>query len=143
MINNLALNYRTGNEGRGHGLEATVYYGSKWVRGSFGSDDYTGYVDAIGVDVRKDVGRRFDIGVQASAQHAWERGVVSYSYGPTIGVSPAANVWITAGYNVAGYRDRDFEDDRYSRAGGYVTARLKFDQGSLGRAGRALFGVGR
>ena len=143
VINNLALNYRTGNEGRGHGLEATVYYGSKWVCGSFGSDDYTGYVDAIGVDVRKDVGRRFDIGVQASAQHAWARGVVSYSYGPTIGVSPARNMWITAGYNVAGYRDRDFEDDRYSRAGGYVTARLKFDQGSLGRAGRALFGVGR
>ncbi|MGY2733724.1 hypothetical protein [Sphingomonas sp. UYP23] len=143
VINNLALNYRTGNEGRGHGLEATVYYGSKWVHGSFGTYDYTGYVDAIGIDMRKDVGRCFDIGVQTSVQHAWQRGVVSYSYGPTVGVSPAKNVWITAGYNIAGYRDRDFEDDHYSRAGGYVTARLKFDQGSLGRAGRALFGIGR
>jgi uncharacterized repeat protein (TIGR01451 family) len=143
VINNVALNYRTGNEGVGHGFEATVYYGSKLVRGRYGVDDYSGYVDAIGVDLRKDVGRRFDIGVQGSVQHAWQRGVVSYSYGPTIGVSPGRNVWITAGYNVAGYRDRDFEDSRYTRAGGYVTARLKFDKASLGRTGRALFGLGR
>ena len=40
------------------------------------------------------------------------------------------------GYNINGYRDRDFEDARYSREGAYVTFRLKFDQTSLGR----LFG---
>lgn len=143
VVNNLAINYRTGNEGSGHGLEATVYYGSKWVRGSFGTDDYTGYIDAIGVDIRRDLGHRLDIGLQGSIQHAWDRGVVSYSYGPSVGVSPGKNVWITAGYNLAGYRDRDFETDRYSRSGPYVTARLKFDQWSLGRAGHALFGGGK
>ena len=143
VINNFAVNYRTGNEGAGHGLEATLYYGSKWVRGSFGADDYTGYVDAIGFDLRRDLGRRFDVGLQASVQHAWDRGTVAYGYGPSLGVSPARDVWITAGYNVAGYRDRDFEADRYARKGPYVTARLKFDGRSLGRAGRAIFGGGK
>lgn len=143
VINNLAVNYRTGDEGGGHGLEATVYYGSKWVRGSFGADDYTGYIDAIGFDIRKDLGYRFDIGIQGSVQHAWDRGVLSYSYGPSIGVTPAKNVWITAGYNLSGYHDRDFGNDRYSRTGPYVTARLKFDQWSLGRAGQAIFGGGK
>ena len=140
LINNVAVNYRTGPEGAGHGFEATVYYGAKWVRGSFGDDDYTGYIDVIGFDLRRDVGRRFDIGVQGSVQHAWGRGSVAFSGGPSAGVSPAQNVWISVGYNITGYRDRDFEADRYTRSGAYVTARLKFDQWSLGRAGRTIFG---
>lgn len=140
VINNIALNYRTGPEGAGHGFEATVYYGAKWVRGSFGSDDYTGYIDVLALDLRHDLGRRFDVGVQGSVQHAWDRGSIAFSGGPSVGVSPAQNVWVSAGYNVAGYRDSDFEADRYTRAGSYVTARLKFDQWSLGRAGRTIFG---
>ena len=49
-------------------------------------------------------------------------------------------MWISAGYNIAGYRERDFEADRYTRQGPYVTMRLKFDQRTLGGATRALFG---
>lgn len=130
-INNVAVNYRTGAEGDAHGLEASVYYGSKWVRGSYGSDDYEGYIDVTGFDLRMDLGKRFDIGVQGSVQHAWDRGSVAFSAGPSAGFSPARNVWISAGYNVAGYRDRDFEDDRYTRTGPYVTMRMKLDRGSI------------
>jgi len=142
LVNNLALNYRSGPEGAGHGIEATVYYGAKWVRGSFGDDDYTGYIDVTGFDLRKDVGRKFDIGVQGSVQHAWGRGSSAFSGGPSAGVSPAPNVWISAGYNISGYRDRDFEQDRYTRKGPYVTMRLKFDQLGIGALGRR-FGGGR
>ena len=143
LVNNLALNYRSGAEGIGHGFEATVYYGAKWVRGSFGADDYTGYIDVTGFDLRKDVGRKFDIGVQGSVQHAWGRGSFAFSGGPSAGASPAPNLWISAGYNVAGYRDRDFEEDRYTRKGPYVTMRLKFDQLGLGSIGRRFMGAGR
>ena len=141
-VNNLAVNYRSGPEGAGHGWEATVYYGSKWVRGSFGADDYQGYTDAIGFDVRRDLGRRFDLGVQGSVQHGWSQGTIAWSGGPTVGVSPSKDVWLTAGWNLAGYRDRDFSDDRYTRAGPFVTMRLKFDQASVGAAARRM-GVGR
>jgi uncharacterized repeat protein (TIGR01451 family) len=140
IVNNLALNYRTGAEGAGHGLEATIYYGAKYVAGRFADDTYDGYIDVTGFELRKDVGSRLDIGVQGSVQHGWSRGVVSFSGGPSAGVSPAPNVWVSAGYNIAGYRDRDFEDDRYTRQGPYVTMRLKFDQSTLGGATRALFG---
>ena len=141
-INNLALNYRSGPEGAGHGWEATVYYGSKWVRGSFGADDYEGYTDAVGFDIRRDLGRRFDVGVQGSVQHGWSQGTIAWSGGPTIGVSPAKDVWITAGWNLAGYRDRDFAEDRYTRAGPFATLRLKFDQAGIGAAARRV-GLGR
>ena len=65
---------------------------------------------------------------------------MAFSGGPSLGISPAHNVWVTAGYNVSGYRDRDFSDDRYTRAGPYLTVRLKFDQLTLGKAGRAILG---
>jgi uncharacterized repeat protein (TIGR01451 family) len=139
-INNLAINYRSGPEGRGHGFEATLYYGSKYVRGRFADDIYTGYIHVTGFELRQDLGSKLDIGLQGSVQHAWERGALSFSGGPSIGVSPGHNLWLTAGYNVSGYRDRDFENDRYTRKGPYVTMRLKFDQQTLGSATRAIFG---
>ena len=140
IINNLAVNYRTGPEGLGHGTEATVYYGAKYVAGRFADDSYDGYIDVTGLELRQDVGTRFDIGVSGSVQHAWSRGVWSWSGGPSVGVSPVQNMWISAGYNVSGYHDRDFEDDRYTRQGPYVTTRLKFDQATIGGATRAVFG---
>ncbi len=143
VINNLAINYRTGAEGAGHGFEATVYYGAKYVDGQFGDDEYTGFIHVVGFDLRRDIGHRFDIGVQGSVQHAWSAGAVSFSGGPSAGISPAKNVWISAGYNIAGYRDRDFAQDRYTRQGPYVTMRLKFDQQTIGGATHALFGGGR
>ncbi len=139
-INNLAVNYRTGPEGLGHGTEATLYYGAKYVAGRFADDTYDGYIDVTGFELRQDIGTRIDVGVSGSVQHAWSRGAWSWSGGPSVGVSPAQNMWITAGYNVSGYRDRDFEDDRYTRQGPFVTMRLKFDQTTLGGATRALFG---
>ena len=112
------------------------------MRGSFDADDYTGLTDAIGVDVRRDLGRRVDIGVQASVQHGWTSRTIAFSAGPTLGLSPARDMWITAGYNIAGYRDRDFTQDRYTRKGAFVTLRMKFDPDTLAGAGRML-GIGR
>ena len=138
-INNAALNYRSGAEGEGHGTELTLYHGIKWVRGSFGADDYTGLTQVVGVELRRDLGRRFDLGVQGSVQHGISSHTMAFSAGPNVGVSPARDLWISAGYNVSGYRDRDFGQDRYTRRGPYVTLRLKFDRDSvgslLGRAG--------
>ena len=136
-IHNISVNYRTGSEGDAHGLSGTLYHGAKWVRGSYGDDDYTGFIQVLGFDLRRDISKNVDIGVQGSVQHALSPGRVAFSAGPSIGVSPAKNIWISAGYNIAGYRDRDFEDDRYTRSGAYVTMRMKFDRDAISRlAGR-------
>jgi len=52
----------------------------------------------------------------------------AYSWGPSIGVSPVDNVWLSAGYNVEGFKDKDFEAAEYSRKGAYLQLRVKFDQ---------------
>jgi uncharacterized repeat protein (TIGR01451 family) len=147
IVNNLALNYRTGPEGAGHGLEATLHHGIRYIRGRFAGDGHDGLIDATGIELRHDLGRRFDIGVQASVQHAWSgRDAWAWSGGPSVGVSPAGNLWLTAGYNISGYRDRDAGADRYTRQGPYVTMRIKVDQDSARAAFAAaqrLMGIGR
>ncbi|MGK6322002.1 hypothetical protein ACMGDM_02840 [Sphingomonas sp. DT-51] len=138
-INNVALNYRSGAEGEGHGVELTLYHGLRWVRGSFGADDYTGVTEVVGVELRRDLGRRFDLGVQGSVQHGVTSHTLAFSAGPSVGVSPGRDLWLSAGFNVSGYRDRDFGQDCYTRRGPFLTLRLKFDRDSMG----ALLGRAR
>jgi len=137
-MNNIAINYRTGNEGDRHKWEASLYHGLKYVSGRFADERYDGFIDVIGLEVRRDIGRQFDIGINGSMQHSWSSHSKAFSFGPSIGFSPGANVWLVGGYNVAGFRDRDFEDARYTRQGLYMTLRLKFDQLSLVRVSRGL-----
>ncbi|MBX3563613.1 MAG: DUF11 domain-containing protein [Sphingomonas sp.] len=141
LINNAAINYRTGSEGAGHGFEASLYYGAKYVRGRYAGERFDGFVDVVGLEVRKDLTARFDIGANASVQHSWTNGAANLSLGASIGISPARNLWLTAGYNIAGYRDRDFEEARWTRKGPFLMLRFKFDQQSLGEVARPIFGV--
>ena len=66
--------------------------------------------------------------------HAWSGGQVSYGAGPSVGYSPARNVWIGVGYNVSGYEDRDFSASTYTAHGPFVRMRLKLDQESVREA---------
>jgi uncharacterized repeat protein (TIGR01451 family) len=138
-INNVAVSYRTGPEGGAHGFEASVYYGAKFVRGRYAGETLDGFVDVVGLEVRKDLKRNLDVTVSASVQHSWTLGSAAFSYGPSLGFSPGGNAWVSLGYNVSGYRDRDFEDTRYTRQGPYLTMRVRLDKGLIGVAGK-LFG---
>lgn len=143
IINNLAVNWRDGREGEDHCWEASFYYGVKYVRGRFDDDRFDGLIDVTGFDLRHDIGRRIDIGLNGSIQHAWREKAVAFSIGPSVGVSPVNNVWISLGYNVKGFHDRDFDDNRYLRQGPYVTMRLKFDQQSMAALGGRIGGMFR
>ncbi len=129
LINNIALNYRSSLSER-HGIEASVYYGAKAVRGKLASDAYDGFIDVLGVDVRKSLSKRFDLAFALSQQTAHDSGVRQMSYGPSLGFSPKKDVWVSVGYNFAGYRDPD-ADDRYTRQGPYITVRVKLDSSDL------------
>ncbi|MBI5875875.1 MAG: hypothetical protein HZB81_08580, partial [Deltaproteobacteria bacterium] len=53
-----------------------------------------------------------------------------YSYGPSIGYNVAKNMWLSVGYNLAGFRDRDFSKADFTGEGPFIKFRLKFDQES-------------
>lgn len=134
MINSLSLNYAPHAREQGQFLgrtEISLFWGSRYVFDRFGSDDLKGFSNVIGSDLRFDLGKYVDIGASATLRQ--NPGGRSYAWagGPTLGISPVKNSYISLGYNLVGYRDRDFEDSRYARRGPYVTVRLKFDQTSF------------
>jgi uncharacterized repeat protein (TIGR01451 family) len=133
MVNSLAVNFTPKS-----GSEFSLFWGSRYVSEQYGADDIKGFSNVVGLDLRFDLSDTIDVGVAATARQGIGARTLSYSAGPSIGISPAKNSWLSVGWNVIGFHDRDFEDARYTRSGPYVTMRVKFDQLSL-----AGLGLGR
>jgi hypothetical protein len=90
-----------------------------------------------GLDLRVSIAPRIEIGGQATVRHSVSDGTTSFAVGPQIGVTVAKNVLLTAGYNVTGFRDRDFSDSRTTSRGMFAAIRMKFDASLLNSVGLA------
>jgi uncharacterized repeat protein (TIGR01451 family) len=144
FVNNFVLNYAStawaGEAADGTGSvfdlyqrsQLSLYYGSKYVLDSFDGDDYAGYTDILGVEARVDLTPRVDIGLRASVLHSWSQDTFAWAFGPSIGFTPFTNAWVSVGYNIHGFNDRDFESSHYTAEGAYLVFRMKFDQHTLG-----------
>ncbi|HEY0086628.1 MAG TPA: hypothetical protein VGB65_12060, partial [Allosphingosinicella sp.] len=133
MVNALSINYSP-NGGMGEWLdrsELSLFWGARYVADRFGADDIDGLSNVVGADMRFDLSDTLDIGFAGTVRHGLGARAVAYSGGPSIGFSPVENGWMTLGWNVQGFDDRDFAEARYTRAGPYLTMRFKFDQLSL------------
>jgi uncharacterized repeat protein (TIGR01451 family) len=106
----------------------SLYYGSKYSFDEYDGESYTGYTDLVGAEWRFDLKTWLDVGLQGAMLHSWNADNYQFSAGPSIGVSPMANSWISVGYNVVGFRDSDFDAARYTAQGVIVKLRIKFDQ---------------
>ncbi len=138
IINSLSINWSpvTKSEGRYFGRsEIALFWGSRYVADRIDQDDLSGWSNVVGADIRFDLSETIDLGVAGTVRESDGGRAISYSGGPSISLSPFANSYVTIGYNVLGYHDRDYADTRYTRSGPYVTLRLKFDQNSLGALG--------
>ena len=123
VVNNIAANGWISDR-----WQLTGNWGTKYTETEIAGQTFDNWTNLLGAETRYDVTRRVDLGLRGQAMLQSGSDAVQYSYGPSIGVSPAKNVWISAGYNVAGFRDDDFEAAEYSRKGPYITLRFKFDQ---------------
>jgi len=123
IVNNLAVNQMVTDR-----LQATANYGVKHVSTEIAGQKLKSWNHLLGGEARFDVTERIDIGLRGSFLKSTGTDTMQYSYGPSIGVSPAKNIWLSAGYNVEGFKDDDFEAAEYSRKGVYLQMRIKFDQ---------------
>ena len=140
LINALSFNWSP-RTGRGEWLDRTeiaLFWGARYVADRYDGDDVKGFSNVVGADIRFDLGRHIEVGAAATVRAGLKSDSVAFSAGPQLSFAPVANSWIQLGWNVAGFRDRDFADDRYTRDGPYATLRLKFDQLSF-----AGLGLGR
>jgi hypothetical protein len=100
--------------------------------------DLAGTTVLGGLDVRLGLGERIELGGSATVRRNMSDGTTDFALGPQIGVVPADNVMVVIGYNVTGFRDRDFAAARSTTKGVFASMRMKFDSHSL-----AFLGIGR
>lgn len=123
IVNNLAVNAMLSKKS-----QLSVYHGIKRVETEFEGAQATALTHLFGAEVRHDLTKRVDIGFQSTWSHNNATETAQWSYGPSIGFSPTDNVWVSLGWNVAGFEDDDFEAARYKEEGPYIKLRAKFDQ---------------
>ena len=123
IVNNLHANWQLNPK-----MQLGLQYGARFVSSTFEGDEYSGVSDIVGADLRRQLTSRFDLGAHASVLHSWESDVMDYSLGLDVGMTLAKNVWVSVGYNVAGFRDEDFSASRHTAQGPYIQIRMKADQ---------------
>ena len=112
-------------------MQMSLQYAFKYVRSEFDGDGYTGYTDLIGFDLRRGIRGKWDMGTSVSVYHSYESKVVDYGFGLDVGYNIRDNMWLTLGYNIAGFHDSDFSQARYTAQGPYLRFTMKADQHTL------------
>jgi hypothetical protein len=125
FVNNFVANYASGNR-----VQVSLQYGSRYVLETIDGTDYSGYTDLTGIELRYDLTKRWDVGFRVSALHSWSIGQTDYGTSVSTGFNLGKNFWITVGYNITGFKDRDFSRADFTSEGPFIKFRLKFDQAS-------------
>ncbi|MEL6687789.1 MAG: hypothetical protein AAFP97_09210, partial [Pseudomonadota bacterium] len=124
-VNNLAANTLIGDR-----AELSVNHGIKYVREDLNFGRHDALVNLVGLETRYDISPTLDVGFAGSVLFD-DEGNRSWSYGPSLGVTPAENMWLSVGYNLEGFDDPDFADAEMRRNGLFMKLRMKFDEQTL------------
>ena len=126
LINNLNVNRRISVR-----TQLSLQYAFKFVKSMFDNQEFSGYTDLIGVDFRRGFKNKWDWGAHTSVYHSYESKVIDYGFGLDVGFNVRDNMWVTVGYNIAGFHDKDFTSARYTAEGPYLQVSIKADQHAL------------
>ena len=75
-----------------------------------------------------DVSENWDVGVLAATQFG-QSGAKQYAAGAEVGYLLQQNLWLSAGFNVSGFKgDSDLTGYEYVQRGFYLRLRFKFDE---------------
>jgi hypothetical protein len=123
VVNNLNSNWQLDTR-----TQLGVQFGARYVRSTFDGERYAGFSDLYGLDLRRDLSTHLDVGVHGTWMHSWDSGTSDTSAGIDLGITVARNMWISIGYNLVGFDDKDYASSRYTSQGPFVRLRMKFDQ---------------
>ncbi len=123
LVNNLGINMMLTDQ-----TQAALAWGIKYQEAEIGDLQTSGITQLFVGEVRHDITRTIDIGLSGSALVDHQTGTQDYSWGPSLGITPAENIWLSVGYNFDGFEDRDFEAAEYANEGVYLKLRIKFDE---------------
>ena len=126
LINNFAMNADVTES-----LQASLFLGTKFAQTTTTNGTFESWTHLIGGEQRFQLTDQFDLGFSGSLLYAAGPDTWDYSFGPNVGYAPNDDIWISAGWNISGFNDEDFEAAEFSRQGPYITLRAKFDQNTM------------
>jgi len=136
IVNNIVMNVKTE-----YPTQVSLQYGAKYVQETIDQNDYRGYTDLAGLEGRYDITKRWDVGLRGLRLHSYEIDQTRYGAGVSTGFNAGKNIWISLGYNFAGFTDRDFSKADFTSEGPFVKLRMKFDQVSVREAVKWFAGL--
>ena len=75
-----------------------------------------------------DLTRKMDFGVAVSSLSSLGLSSKQYGMGVETGYQLVSNIWLSAGYNLVGFKDADLAGEDITRCGAFVRLRFKFDE---------------
>jgi hypothetical protein len=113
-----------------HPLPAWTFsgqYAAKYVDDRTEASPGTFGIQLISGRVGFDLSRRWDIGALTSVMWGGEGGRRS-ALGGEVGFQLQKNLWLSAGYNITGFADRDLVSSNFTTRGMFMRLRMKFDE---------------
>ncbi len=111
-------------------LQISGMYGARYQREFLSGRRYDSFTDRTGLEARTFFRRRWDAAVHANWLHGWGSGVGRWNSGASCGYRLLEDVWLSLGYNFAGFVDHDLTAGEYTAHGPYLRFRIRFNQES-------------
>jgi hypothetical protein len=110
------------------GTLLTGRYAAKWVAEDSLAIASSAFTQLVQARATRDIAAKWDVGMQASIMGDATFQSRRLGLGGEVGYLVAENLWLSAGYNVFGFKDRDLSTDAGTDRGVYVRLRYKFDE---------------
>lgn len=101
-------------------------YAYKYTGETIGNDKTNFDMHLVSARATYDFAERWDVGVIAST--IFDDNANNYGLGLELGYLVAANLWVSAGYNIFGYTDDEQLNADYTSEGAFIRFRYKFDE---------------
>jgi hypothetical protein len=112
----------------------TMHVAAKWVLDDSNGIRSNAATQLISARVTYDLTKKWDVGAIVSALLSDGFHTRQTGFGVEAGYNLAANLWLSAGLNIFGYREDVLTGNDYSNRGVYLRIRFKFDESLLERA---------
>ena len=106
-------------------------YASKWVRETALGQSSGENTQLLAARVTHDLDASWDVSLQTAVLLRGNGGAHQYGLGAEAGYLMAKNLWLSGGWNLFGYHDRDLAGQDHTQPGVYLRLRFKFDENAF------------
>jgi hypothetical protein len=120
------------------GTSASVAWAGKLTREQSAGLVTRGLAQWLHGRLQRDIGRDWDVSLSGSVRTGASLAERQSGLGIELGRMLPGGMWLSAGFNRFGYRDDELTGEEWTRTGGFVRMRARFDESLFRRVGGAL-----